>query len=66
MRAEIYNITNCLHGYDKKWSEIVKNIIKENAELRSQNRKLKKKITTFRSSGTLSVLGAIDTNRVLP
>ncbi len=65
MRIEIQNLTNCLHGYDKKWSEIVKNIIKENAELKSQNRKLKKKITGFRSSGTLSALGTIDTNRVI-
>ncbi len=35
MRAEIQNLTAMLSTYEKKWSKIAKNIIQENADLKS-------------------------------
>lgn len=63
MRAEIQNLTAMLSTYEKKWSKIAKNIIQENADLKSENNKLKKKITSIKTlSSTRVVLGDLDLN----
>lgn len=59
MREQIKSLNACLINYDKKWSSIVKNVIKENAALKSQNKKLKKKITSIKS---ITALGNVDSN----
>jgi|JI10StandDraft_1071094.scaffolds.fasta_scaffold4037758_1 regulator of replication initiation timing len=57
MRAEIKNLNTCLINYDKKWSSIVKNVIKENADIKNENKKLKKKITSIKSITTNNNIG---------
>lgn len=63
MRAEIQNLTALLSTYEKKWSKIAKNIIQENADLKSENNKLKKKITSIKTMPSVRVvLGELDHN----
>ncbi len=57
MRAELKNLNTCLINYDKKWSSIVKNVIKENADIKNENKKLKKKITSIKSITTNNNIG---------
>lgn len=57
MRTEIQNLNTCLINYDKKWSSIVKNVIKENADIKNENKKLKKKITSIKSITTNNNIG---------
>lgn len=64
MRIQINKLNTCLENYDQKWNSIVKNVIKENADLKNQNKKLKKKITSFKSISTMNTLTAIDCNKM--
>lgn len=43
MQQEIKKLSTCLVNYEKKWSKIVKNVIQENAELKSENEKMKRR-----------------------
>jgi regulator of replication initiation timing len=60
MRNEIHGLSTCLNSYEKKWSKIVKNVIRENADLKMENNKLKKKITSIKTLHSLAE--TIDTN----
>lgn len=56
MRLEIKKLNESLLLYEKKWSKIVKNVIRENAELKSENEKLKKMMNVFKASKTVSTV----------
>lgn len=56
MRREIKTLSNSLINYEKKWSKIVKNIIRENAAIKSENDKLKKKMNMLKTSQTISTM----------
>ena len=54
MQLQIKKLNTCLINYEKKWSKIVKNVIRENADLKFQNEKMKKKMVNLKTSHTIS------------
>lgn len=44
MRREIQLLRESLHVCEGKWNKIIKNTIRENVELKTQNERLRKKI----------------------
>lgn len=54
MKDTISMLNNELANYEKKWSAVVRNVIKENAALKSENNRIKRKLTSFKSVDSLA------------
>jgi len=52
MKQEIANLKGCLGKCENKWNKIVRNTLRENADLKDENRHLKEKVRTLDSSNS--------------